>query len=354
MEINCIVTQNIVKALQQAGGQCFIVGGYVRDTLLGNTPLDIDVEVHGLSKEIAFEIITTISPAKIIGRFGVISLLDYNTEFALPRIERKVGNAHTDFEVDFITDGNLKLAAKRRDFTINSMMYNLQTGQLLDYYHGCLDLENKVLRHVSCSFSEDPLRVLRAVKFISRYNLNIAKETDCLCTKIAVELQYLPTSRVSHEVQSIFNGKYSARSLPLLTKYINCVFHQDLKQAKFTTNNDLNQILFYRQFSTPYLVLDFCSDSKKQKKNIKLVLDNYQLIKMVDSLNGSQKLELISKLKSSQELVTTLNSEFINYFKIYENMLEKYNGNYFMDRGFSGKQIKIMQIQKIVEVFDEL
>lgn len=206
MKINCEITKAVVSALQQNDIDCYLVGGYVRDTLLNIEAVDIDIELHNTNLEQAYQIISNITPANVYGSFGVIALDAVNTEFALARTEVKTGDKHTNFDIQFITDGNLKLACLRRDFTINSMMYDLANDRLLDFYNGQSDLNHSILRHVSDKFSEDSLRVLRGVKFACRYNLKIADETEALCKSLAPDLKHLPTKRIENEMNAIFKG----------------------------------------------------------------------------------------------------------------------------------------------------
>lgn len=354
MELKCKVTKQVVELLQANDINCYIVGGYVRDSILGIESKDIDIELHNTTIDQAYEIISRVTAANIYGSFGVIALEHYNTEFAIARTETKVGNLHTDYQVEFITNGDLKLAASRRDFTINSLMYDMQSNQLLDFYGGLVDLENKVLRHVSPAFSEDPLRVLRGIKFLTRYNLEMASETDILCTDIADQLNYLPTSRIEAELNSIFKNKYPKLGLKLLTKYLNIIFNSLEVEAEFSDNKQLNQILFFKQFTNYYEVLDFCYENKKTKKDLKFVIDNYQLIKSVKDLDGIVQYELFTNCHYVLDKAIAINPNFETRYNQYLELKAKYDGKYFLSIGISGKQIATNQKQIIGGKLDEL
>lgn len=354
MELNCKVTKQVVELLQANNINCYIVGGYVRDSVLGIESKDIDIELHNTTIDQAYEIVSSVTAANIYGSFGVIALENYNTEFAIARTETKVGDLHTDYQVEFITNGDLKLAASRRDFTINSLMYDMQSNQLLDFYGGLTDLENKVLRHVSSAFSEDPLRVLRGIKFITRYNLEMAKETDELCVEVAKQLTYLPTSRIEAELNSIFKNDCQKYGLKLLTKYLYIIFNSLEVEADYGDNKALNQILFFKQFTNYEQVLNFCYENKKTKKDLKFIIDNYQLIKSVEDLKGNDQYELFNMCQYVLDKAIAINTNFGAKYNHYLELKTKYDGKYFLSIGISGKQIATNQKKIIGGKLDEL
>lgn len=123
----------------------------------------------------------------------------YDIDIALPRKETAMGNRHKDFKIDvdpFI--GTVK-AAERRDFTINAIMQNVLTGEITDHFGGAEDLNSKIIRHVNDrTFTEDPLRVLRAAQFAARFEFDIADETAELCR--AIDLSTLSKERIFDEL----------------------------------------------------------------------------------------------------------------------------------------------------------
>ncbi|MFQ5519697.1 MAG: HD domain-containing protein, partial [Mariprofundus sp.] len=137
-----------------------------------------------------------------VGRhFGVHKLWMHQLEIdvALPRSEKKSGLGHCAF--DITTDPNLspQRATLRRYFTINAMMFNPLTGELLDFHAGEIDLKNKTLRHISPAFSEDPLRPLRAMQFAARFRLKLEQETALLCADLLKEAGTLSSERIWQE-----------------------------------------------------------------------------------------------------------------------------------------------------------
>ena len=172
----------IAKALRDAGGRALLVGGCVRDGLLGVGSKDIDMEVYGLSTERVESVLGKDFKLDAVGRaFGVFIVKGYGIDVALPRRESKTGPKHTDFRVEGDPTMSPEEAALRRDFTINAMSYDPLEGVLLDPCGGRGDLEARLLRHVSDAFGEDALRVLRGMQFVARFSLRADADTVAIC-----------------------------------------------------------------------------------------------------------------------------------------------------------------------------
>jgi tRNA nucleotidyltransferase (CCA-adding enzyme) len=184
-------------------GEAFLVGGCVRDALLGRPVKDFDVEVFGVSYARLAKALRRWGRVDFVGQsFGVVKLstgsgLAY--DFAIPRRDRKVAAGHKGFDVEFDADIAPQEAASRRDFTINALMFHPQRGEVLDFFGGQNDLRDGVLRHTSAAFAEDPLRVLRGMQFASRFNLRAAPETIALCRSIKASFRELAVERVGDE-----------------------------------------------------------------------------------------------------------------------------------------------------------
>jgi tRNA nucleotidyltransferase (CCA-adding enzyme) len=185
--------------VRQAGGRPRLVGGCVRDWLLGIPSKDFDIEVGVLSFDELHRVLAPLGATDIVGRsFGVIKLRlsDAEYDFSLPRRESKTGAGHRGFAVSPEPTLSDAEAAARRDFTINAIAYDPFTQELIDPHGGQLDLAARVLRHTSAAFVEDPLRVLRAMQFAGRFDLTLAPETARLCASIADSFRELPLERV--------------------------------------------------------------------------------------------------------------------------------------------------------------
>ncbi len=189
----------VLDALRQARGRPRLVGGCVRDWLLGKAAKDYDVEVGRMSFEALHRVLAPFGATDVVGRsFGVVKLRlgDFEYDFSLPRRESKIGSGHRGFHVCPEPDLADADAAARRDFTINAIAYDPFTGALIDVFGGEKDLRAKILRHTSEAFVEDPLRVLRAMQFAARFDLTLARETAMLCSSISESYAELPVERV--------------------------------------------------------------------------------------------------------------------------------------------------------------
>jgi len=182
--------------------QAYLVGGCIRDALMGIPQKDFDIEVFGVDYDRLVEVLGRWGRTDLVGRsFGVVKLTvgDHVFDFTIPRRDSKVAPGHKGFEIEF--DGNISLreAADRRDFTINALMYNPRQHRLLDFFGGEKDLHQRILRHTSAAFVEDPLRVLRGMQFAARFDLTAAPETIELCRSIKDGFHELAVERVREE-----------------------------------------------------------------------------------------------------------------------------------------------------------
>lgn len=195
------LARRIAELVARQGGQAYLVGGYVRDSLLGLHTTDMDMEVHGVSPSCLEGILDTLGQRIEIGKsFGVYNLKGYSLDIAMPRREKAWGMGHRDFSVEVDPFIGTEQAALRRDFTINALMQNVLTGQIIDHFGGLADLSAGVIRHVNDdSFPEDPLRVLRAAQFAARFGFTVADETIALCR--GMQLGALPGERIAGELK---------------------------------------------------------------------------------------------------------------------------------------------------------
>jgi len=180
---------SIAGEIREAGGRAFLVGGWVRDALLGKDCRDYDVEVYDLTQDELVPILKKYGRTNLVGKaFGVIHLAmkGLSLDFSFPRTESKVGYGHRGFVVHTDEKLSFKEAALRRDFTINAMGMELPELTLCDPYGGIDDLKKGLLRHVGPAFVEDSLRILRGVQFASRFALTLAPETIELCKTLSL------------------------------------------------------------------------------------------------------------------------------------------------------------------------
>ncbi|MDN5054210.1 CCA tRNA nucleotidyltransferase [Aliarcobacter butzleri] len=215
-----------------------LVGGCVRDSFLNKKIKDYDVEIFNFdSLEILEKSLKKFGNVNLVGKsFGVLTLKidEYDFDFSLPRIEKKVGNSHQDFEVSTNANLSFKEAAIRRDFTINAIGYDYFKNEILDPFGGMNDLKNKIIKHIDDkTFVEDSLRVYRSVQFASRFEFKIDENTKILCKKIVSsgELKFLPKERVFEELKKLFlKSKKPSFGLNLLKEFNIMNIEQNLEE----------------------------------------------------------------------------------------------------------------------------
>ncbi len=192
----------LAEIIEQNGGQAMLVGGCVRDELMGIEPKDWDVEVYGVEPNKLRKILENFGRVDAVGEAFTVYKIGQDLDVALPRRERKVGRGHKGFIVEGDPDMSFEEAAKRRDFTVNAIMKDVLTGEIIDCYGGRKDIEKGILRVVSPeTFIEDSLRVLRAAQFAARFEFNIDEETIQLCRSI--DLTDLPSERIWGEFEKL-------------------------------------------------------------------------------------------------------------------------------------------------------
>jgi len=201
-----ILLIKIAKKLQENNARAVLVGGAVRDMVMGREVKDYDIEVYGLENLEQLEtILSAFGRVNQVGKsFGVVKLKagEEEYDFSFPRQEQKSGRGHRGFTVSVNGALSFREAARRRDFTVNAIGYDILSGEILDPFGGLQDIRYKVLRHIEDeTFIEDPLRVYRAVQFAARFGLEVAEGTAELCKQMVREgsLDELPKERVYEE-----------------------------------------------------------------------------------------------------------------------------------------------------------
>lgn len=193
----------VAAAVRDAGGHGYVVGGWIRDRLLGASSKDIDLEVFGLSAERLRAVLESLGRVEAVGEsFQVFKIADIDV--SLPRRESKSGRGHKGFHVSGDPTMSPAEAARRRDFTINAISWDPlgPEDELVDPFGGRQDLDARVLRMVdSSTFGDDSLRVLRAVQFVARFNLTLDPATADVCR--TTPLDDLPAERVWGEIDKV-------------------------------------------------------------------------------------------------------------------------------------------------------
>ncbi len=198
----------ITKKVKELGGNALLVGGSVRDELLGSPVTDFDLEVYGIEPDVLRNCIARFGDIKEAGKaFGVIKLRvgDTDIDISLPRKDSKTGDGHKDFSIDANPHMSIEEAARRRDFTMNSLAKDPQTGEIYDYFGGIHDIQKRILRVTDYErFQDDPLRVLRAIQFIGRMGLAVDDKSASLIRDMRKQLRHLPKKRFREEWIKLF------------------------------------------------------------------------------------------------------------------------------------------------------
>ena len=200
LDLRCV---EIAQAVRDAGGRALVVGGWVRDHLLGVRSKDVDIEVFGLEVERLEALLAGFGAVHAIGRaFGVLRVGGIDIDFSLPRRDSKRGPGHRGFDVEPDPTLDFAEAARRRDLTVNSIGIDPLTGEVLDPHGGRRDLERRVLRATDpAHFPEDPLRGLRAAQLAARLEMAPDEELVALCRTL--DLSELSGERVFDELRKL-------------------------------------------------------------------------------------------------------------------------------------------------------
>lgn len=214
--------QNLVQAIMDAGGQPYIVGGYVRDQQLHRASKDFDIEVFNLPADQLMEVLSPFGTVNLVGEsFGVVKVRTpegAEFDFSLPRRESKNGRGHTGFLVESDPFMSPKEAASRRDFTFNALMMDPLTEAIHDFYDGLTHLKQRRLVATSEKFVEDPLRVLRGMQFAARFGMWMDTATVDMCRAVSSEFKYLTIERIWGEwYKMVTKGGYIRMAMKVLT-----------------------------------------------------------------------------------------------------------------------------------------
>ena len=191
----------IAEAVRAAGGRALVVGGSVRDELLGLTAKDFDLEVFGVPAADLRTLLEGFGRVDAVGEsFSVYKVA--GLDVSLPRRESKSGRGHKGFQVNGDPDLSAREAARRRDFTINAISRDPLTGDVVDPFDGHADLAARRLRVVDpATFGDDSLRVLRGLQFAARFDLSVDADTRAVLSRIP--LDDLPAERIWGEVEKL-------------------------------------------------------------------------------------------------------------------------------------------------------
>lgn len=193
---------SLAQMIRDAGGRALLVGGCVRDALMGQQPKDWDLEIYGVDPARLRVLLDQFGPVNVVGEAFTVYKLGPDLDVSLPRRERKSGRGHRGFVIEGDPSMTITDATRRRDFTVNAILKDPLTGEIIDPFGGRGDIQNGLLRAVSVeTFAEDSLRVLRAAQFAARFEFEIEAETVALAE--VIDLSDLPAERVWGEMEKL-------------------------------------------------------------------------------------------------------------------------------------------------------
>ena len=224
------ISHNALKVLlrlNEAGYEAYLVGGGVRDLLLGEKPKDFDVATNAKPEEVK----RLFRNCRLIGRRFRLAHILYGRDvievatFRGPHEGKAPHQANKNNEGRILRDnvfGSLEEDAVRRDFTVNALYYNIRDDSIVDFTGGMLDLKHKVLRmigDVDTRYREDPVRMLRAVRFAAKLDFSIEKQAHTLIFELAYLLDNIPLARLFDETIKLFQGGYGLKCFQQLREY---------------------------------------------------------------------------------------------------------------------------------------
>lgn len=317
MEV-CKELKILANEFNKKGHELYIVGGYVRDYLLGITSKDIDIvsdmdtsEVEKICKKLKAK------TSNINSHLGTIGITYNSQKFEYTRFrEESYSNmgTHTPDTINFVSE--LKLDSNRRDFTINTIYYNILTEQIINPHGGVKDLENKVLRTTLTphkTLSDDGLRILRAVRFASTFNLKIEKKTFKALKVFTPLLNKISKERILKELQSVVTADYIHKiSNTIFLKLCNklklpmYIFNSTLSTSKPFSKKDVSN--FYHLSKNARLIGFYM-----------LILKNY----FITYLDSNQLGYSINQLLGVNGLKESNNNILLTekLYRVYQNLL---------------------------------
>ncbi len=351
------ILDNIFNKLKNNGISSIIVGGYVRDFFLNIPSKDIDIELYGVeSFENLENILAEFGDVNSVGKsFGVckLSLTNLEIDFTLPRSDSKISKGHKGFEVKIEKNLDFTTAASRRDFTINALGFDVNTQKILDPFNGLEDIENKILQAVNLqTFSEDPLRVLRAAQFHSRLNFKVEKKLFTLCKTMCDEniLDELPSQRIYTEIQKII--------LKSLKPSLGFLFLKGVNALKYLSPlQRLDEI----DFKNILNALDKTNKTKDNKTNITIMLailcykfNEEDTKKFLLNLSNEKKLlkNILALRKNSFKTSYTDSQLYalaidvnIEIFLLYSFALNNFNQEIFNSIKIKAQKLNILHVK---------
>ena len=342
------IAKVIAEKIKQSGGDAYFVGGFVRDKIMGTKSEDIDIEVHKIPPDTLRKILQDTTSYSEVGKsFGIFILNDYTIDIALPRMDMQLGKGHKDIDVCVAPFLGTFDAAKRRDFTINSVMENILTGEIVDHFNGISDIKKRVIRHVDDkTFADDPLRILRAAQFAARFNFKITEDTIKLSK--GTDISTLSKERVYEETKKA-----------LLKSEKPSIYFESLKLMEHIS-------LWFDKLSLPderwYLTMENIDKAATLKDGTEYPL-GFMLFSVCSTLESvGDTLEFLSTITGEKQIKKYVANLFCKSKELYDAWRKKsgtYDTNVIFDNTLDKKgllsalNIQYSKAPKIIEFAEE-
>jgi tRNA nucleotidyltransferase/poly(A) polymerase len=365
-----------IAEIEQLGGKIYSVGGAVRDEFLGKESKDLDVLITGVPMDQLEQILSKYGKVDAVGKsFGVLKFIPKGAteqiDVAIPRTEKPSGaGGHQGFDVSSDHALPIEKDLERRDFTINAVARDAE-GNLVDPFGGTEDIKNKIIRMANPeAFSDDPLRMLRAVQFASRFGFTIEPKTMETIQNTAERIKEIPAERILTELDKILNKGDMRIGAQLLkdTGLFQQIFGFDLKQSTidrtpFESIKTMGEFIYLltRSLSNP---------SAYYKTNLRGDIDTFKEIKALEMAFGNADVSnpiMARSIASNMYLTSpkTLESQIIPKeikTAAQELLSGKYpksinelavNGNDLMALGLQGKEIGDAQKMILLKIYSD-
>ena len=356
-----ILTDELRRDIKSKGGKIYQIGGAVRDEFLGKVSKDLDLIIAGIDIDDLQKILNQHGKVNLVGKsFGVLKFNPFGQEgepvdIVVPRIEVSTGEGHKDFEVRLGKDITLEEEQLRRDFWMNAIAKDIETGEIIDIGgKGQLDIKNKQISVINPkAFEDDPLRMLRAVQFASRFNFKIEDETMKEIKKNAAKIKTVSNDRYQEEFRKMFEKSSKPTvgvKLLIETGLMNHIFSKGKVNPlmdKLSKDTFPTFLALFGEGSSGSEIQNVMKLSNKDANIVQAVMD-FQKINL-DDLNV---VKFLSKVKDKKDVIrnidalqkakrqTTL-SEQLKSMKGKPTSLKELavTGKDLLDEGISGRKI---------------
>ena len=356
-----ILTDELRRDIKSKGGKIYQIGGAVRDEFLGKVSKDLDLIIAGIDIDDLQKILNQHGKVNLVGKsFGVLKFNPFGQEgepvdIVVPRIEVSTGEGHKDFEVRLGKDITLEEEQLRRDFWMNAIAKDIETGEIIDIGgKGQLDIKNKQISVINPkAFEDDPLRMLRAVQFASRFNFKIEDETMKEIKKNAAKIKTVSNDRYQEEFRKMFEKSSKPTGgvkLLIETGLMNHIFSKGKVNPlmdKLSKDTFPTFLALFGEGSSGSEIQNVMKLSNKDANIVQAVMD-FQKINL-DDLNV---VKFLSKVKDKKDVIrnidalqkakgqTTL-SEQLKSMKGKPTSLKELavTGKDLLDEGISGRKI---------------